>query len=660
MDFNIAEKRVKELTEILNTCIEKYYMGNESDVSDYDYDMMMREISSLEEEFPELLKNDSPTHRVGGRSDNTFEEVVHTVRMESLQDAFSEDELRAFDARVKKVFPTAKYVVEPKIDGLSCSLEYRDGVLVRASTRGDGNVGEDVTANVKTIRTVPLKLKTDIPFIEVRGEVYMSHASFQELVAQQELNEEKTFKNPRNAASGSLRQKNPKVTASRKLDIFVFNIQQKEGGKELSTHYESLKYLEELGFKTIPGYALCDSMDEAIEKIKSIGDNRGSLSFDIDGAVIKTDDFSMREELGSTAKFPKWAVAFKYPPEEKSTKLLDIEIQVGRTGVLTPTAIFEPIILAGTTVSRATLNNADFIREKGIAIGDTIIVRKAGDIIPEVLSVAEHKGENDVYEYPEKCPACESAVVREDGESAIRCVNPDCPAQLLRKLIHFCSRDAMDIEGLGSAVLEQLVNENLISKASDIYRLNPRELVSLERMGEKSTFNLLDAIEKSKENDLYKLIFALGIHHIGLKAAKLLANHFGTMDNLLNATKEDVTSIDGIGDVMADTLIKTLSLPETRTLIDDFKAMGLNMKNLTESVDKRFEGMTFVLTGTLSKYGRREAQEIIEKFGGKASGSVSKKTSVVLAGEDAGSKLRKATELGVKIINEEEFEEMIK
>lgn len=660
MDFNIAEKRVKELTEILNTCIEKYYMGNESDVSDYDYDMMMRELSSLEEEFPELLKNDSPTHRVGGRSDNTFEEVVHTVRMESLQDAFSEDELRAFDARVKKVFPTAKYVVEPKIDGLSCSLEYRDGVLVRASTRGDGNVGEDVTANVKTIRTVPLKLKTDIPFIEVRGEVYMSHASFQELVAQQELNEEKTFKNPRNAASGSLRQKNPKITASRKLDIFVFNIQQKEGGKELSTHYESLKYLEELGFKTIPGYALCDSMDEAIEKIKSIGDNRGSLSFDIDGAVIKTDDFSMREELGSTAKFPKWAVAFKYPPEEKNTKLLDIEIQVGRTGVLTPTAIFEPIILAGTTVSRATLNNADFIREKGIAIGDTIIVRKAGDIIPEVLSVAEHKGENDVYEYPEKCPACESAVVREDGESAIRCVNPDCPAQLLRKLIHFCSRDAMDIEGLGSAVLEQLVNENLISKASDIYRLNPRELVSLERMGEKSTFNLLDAIEKSKENDLYKLIFALGIHHIGLKAAKLLANHFGTMDNLLNATKEDVTSIDGIGDVMADTLIKTLSLPETRTLIDDFKAMGLNMKNLTESVDKRFEGMTFVLTGTLSKYGRREAQEIIEKFGGKASGSVSKKTSVVLAGEDAGSKLRKATELGVKIINEEEFEEMIK
>lgn len=660
MNFDDAKRRVEELTDILNECIEKYYMGNESDVSDYDYDMMMRELSSLEEKYPELLAEDSPTHRVGGRSDNTFEEVVHTVRMESLQDAFSDEELYAFDTRVKKVFPDAQYVVEPKIDGLSCSLEYRNGVLVRASTRGDGNVGEDVTANVKTIRSVPLKLKTEIPFIEVRGEVYMSHASFDELVALQELNEEKTFKNPRNAASGSLRQKNPKITASRKLDIFVFNIQQKEGGKDLYTHYESLEYLKELGFNVIEGYALCDSMEEAVEKISFIGDNRGKLSFDIDGAVIKTNSFSMREELGSTAKFPKWAVAFKYPPEEKPTKLLDIEIQVGRTGVLTPTAVFEPITLAGTTVSRATLNNADFINEKGIAIGDTIIVRKAGDIIPEVLAVASHNGENPVYTYPEKCPACESAVVREDGEAAIRCVNPDCPAQLLRKLIHFCSRDAMDIEGLGSAVLEQLVNEKLISKASDIYRLSPMELVSLERMGEKSTLNLLEAIEKSKENDLHKLIFALGIHHIGLKAAKLLANHFESMDALLKATKEDVTAIEGIGEVMADTLVKTLSLPESRMLIEELKELGLNMKNLTQREDNRFEGMIFVLTGTLTKYGRREAQEIIEKFGGKASGSVSKKTSIVLAGEDAGSKLRKASELGIKVINEEEFEQMIK
>lgn len=660
MDFEKAQKRVEELTLVLNECIEKYYMGNESDVSDYDYDMMMRELSSIEEEYPQLLKEASPTHRVGGNRDTTFEKVTHSVRMESLQDAFSEDELRSFDERIKKVFPNAKYVVEQKIDGLSCSLEYRDGVLVRASTRGDGDVGEDVTANVKTIRSVPLKLNEDIPFIEVRGEVYMSHSSFEELTAQQELNEEKTFKNPRNAASGSLRQKNPKITASRKLDIFVFNIQQKEGGKTLNSHKESLDYLAELGFNTIPEYTLCDTIDEAIGCIKSIGDRRGELSFDIDGAVIKTDDFSMRAELGSTAKFPKWAVAFKYPPEEKPTKLLDVEIQVGRTGVLTPTAVFEPIILAGTTVSRATLNNADFIAEKDIAIGDIIIVRKAGDIIPEVLGVKEHKGENPRYSYPEKCPACDSAVVREEGEAAIRCVNPDCPAQLLRKLIHFCSRDAMDIEGLGSAVLEQLVNEGLISKASDIYRLNQADIVALERMGEKSALNLIEAIEKSKGNDLYRLVFALAIHHIGLKAAKLLANHFGDMKSIVCATKEKITEIDGIGDVSADTLLKTLNLPETKSLIEEFEAFGLNMKNLTERVDERFKGMTFVLTGTLEKYGRRDAQLIIEKFGGKASGSVSKKTTYVLAGENAGSKLDKANSLGIKIISEDEFEEMIK
>ncbi len=660
MDFELSKKRAEELTLILNDCIEKYYMGNESDVSDYEYDMMMRELSAIEEKYPQLLKEDSPTHRVGGSSDNTFEQVVHTVKMESLQDAFSQDELRAFDDRVKKLFPNAQYVVEPKIDGLSCSLEYRNGVLFRASTRGDGEIGEDVTANVKTIRSVPLKLKTDIPFIEVRGEVYMSHDSFRELVAQQELNEEKTFKNPRNAASGSLRQKNPKITAGRKLDIFIFNIQQKEGGKELKSHKESLDYLCELGFPTVPGYKLCDTMDEAIEKIGSIGDNRGNLTFDIDGAVIKVDSFSMRDELGSTSKFPKWAVAFKYPPEEKPTKLLDVEIQVGRTGVLTPTAIFEPIILAGTTVSRATLNNEDFIKEKGIAIGDTIIVRKAGDIIPEVLEVFSHNNENPVFTYPEKCPACDSTVTRVEDEVAIRCINPDCPAQLLRKLIHFCSRDAMDIEGLGSAVLEQLVNEKLISKASDIYKLSPMELVSLERMGEKSSLNLLDAIEKSKQNDLFKLIFALGIHHIGLKAAKVLANYFGDMDSLLNATEEDVMAIDGMGKISAETLVKALALPETRAMIEEFREFGLNFKNLTEVEDKRFEGMTFVLTGTLTKYGRREAQEIIEKFGGKASGSVSAKTSIVLAGESAGSKLKKANDLGIRVISEDEFEEMIK
>ncbi len=660
MDFEKARVRAQELTEILNTCIEKYYMGNESDVSDYDYDMMMRELSAIEEEHPQLLKEDSPTHRVGGRSDNTFDEVVHTVRMESLQDAFSEDELRAFDSRVKKAYPDAQYVVEPKIDGLSCSLEYRDGVLVRASTRGDGNVGEDVTGNVKTIKSGPLKLKENIPFIEVRGEVYMSHDSFEELVQRQELNEEKTFKNPRNAASGSLRQKNPKITASRKLDIFVFNIQQKEGGEEITSHKQSLDYLARLGFTVVPNYEKCDTIDEAIEKIRNIGNNRGNLPFDIDGAVIKTDDFSQREKIGSTAKFPKWAVAFKYPPEEKATKLLNIEIQVGRTGVLTPTAEFEPIILAGTTVSRATLNNADFIKEKGIAIGDTIIVHKAGDIIPQVMEVKAHTGDNDVFEYPENCPACSSKVVREEGEVAIRCVNPDCPAQLLRRLIHFCSRDAMDIEGLGEAVLEQLVKENLIKKASDIYRLTPMDIVSLERMGEKSSLNLLDAIEKSKENDLFKLIFGLGIHHIGLKASKLLANRFGDMDSLLNAEISDITEIDGMGEITAKVLYDTLALSETRALIGELKALGLNMKNLTEIEDKRFEGMTFVLTGTLEQFGRREAQEIIEKFGGKASGSVSAKTTIVLAGENAGSKLKKANDLGIRVITEDEFGEMIK
>ncbi|MBR0535796.1 MAG: NAD-dependent DNA ligase LigA [Clostridia bacterium] len=660
MDFEQSRKRAEELTAILNDCIEKYYMGNESDVSDYDYDMMMRELSSIEEEFPQLLKEDSPTHRIGGNHDNTFEQVVHTVRMESLQDAFSQDELRAFDTRIKKAFPDAQYVVEPKIDGLSCSLEYRDGVLYRASTRGDGNVGEDVTANVKTIRSVPLKLKSPVPFIEVRGEVYMSHKSFEELVAQQELNEEKTFKNPRNAASGSLRQKNPKITASRKLDIFIFNIQQMEGGKELHSHKESLDYLAELGFPTVPGYKLCDTIDEAIEKIDNIGNNRGELPFDIDGAVIKTDDFSMRDALGSTAKFPKWAVAFKYPPEEKPTKLLDVEIQVGRTGVLTPTAIFEPIILAGTTVSRATLNNEDFINDKQIAIGDTIIVRKAGDIIPEVLEVKAHNGENDIFRFPENCPACGSPVSRVEDEVAIRCINPDCPAQLLRKLIHFCSRDAMDIEGLGGAVLEQLVNEGLISKASDIYRLTSMDIASLDRLGEKSALNLTEAIEKSKSNDLFKLVFALGVHHIGLKASKLLANHFGSMSAILDATIEDVTEIDGMGRISAETLVSTLNLPATRSMIEELKSLGLNMENLTVIEDKRFEGMTFVLTGTLEKFGRREAQEIIEKFGGKASGSVSAKTSIVLAGENAGSKLKKANDLGIRVITEAEFEEMIK
>lgn len=659
MDFEKAKKRVEELTVILNECIEKYYVGNESDVSDYDYDMMMRELSSIEEEFPTLLLPDSPTHRVGGRSENTFEKVMHTVPMESLQDAFSFDELYDFERRVKSVFPEALFTVEPKIDGLSCSLEYRDGVLVRASTRGDGNVGEDVTANVKTIKSVPLKLKKAVPFLEVRGEVYMSHASFEELRRTQELNDEKPFKNPRNAASGSLRQKDPRVTATRALDIFIFNIQQKEGGNELISHKQSLDYLGELGFTVIPEYTVCESIAEAVKVIESIGERRGSLPFDIDGAVIKTDSFSMRHALGSTAKFPKWAVAFKYLPEEKETELLDIEIGVGRTGVLTATAVFEPVTLAGTTVSRATLHNEDFIKEKHIAIGDTIVVRKAGDIIPEVLTVAQHNNENEEYVYPRVCPACKSVAVREEGEAAIRCVNPDCPAQLLRRLIHFCSRDAMDIEGLGEAVLTQLVESDLVKKASDIYSLTPVDIASLDRLGEKSALNIINAIENSKSKDLYKVIYALGIRHIGLKAAKLLSRHFGSMEALLNAAPEEVSAVDGFGEIMTSSLVKALSLPEMRELIDELTVSGVNMTSLEEGMDTRFSGMTFVLTGTLSRFTREEASNLIEKLGGKTSSSVSKKTSIVLAGEGAGSKLKKANDLGIKVISEEEFAEMI-
>lgn len=660
MDFQKAKNRAEELTAILNECIEKYYVENESDVSDYEYDMMMRELSAIEGEFPELLRADSPTHRVGGRSENTFEKVTHAVPMESLQDAFSYEELYDFEHRVKNVFPDAEFTVEPKIDGLSCSLEYRDGVLVRASTRGDGNVGEDVTANVKTVKSVPLKLKESIPFLEVRGEIYMSHASFEELRKRQELNEEKPFKNPRNAASGSLRQKDPKVTATRALDIFVFNIQQKTGGKELFSHKQSLDYLKELGFTVIPEYTVCENIGDAVKVIESIGERRGTLPFDIDGAVIKTDSFSMRTALGSTAKFPKWAVAFKYPPEEKETKLLDIEIGVGRTGVLTATAVFEPVTLAGTTVSRATLHNEDFIKEKHIAIGDTIVVRKAGDIIPEVLTVSSHNNENPEYEYPRVCPACKSVAVREEDEAAIRCVNPDCPAQLLRRLIHFCSRDAMDIEGLGEAVLTQLAESGLVKKASDIYSLTTSDLASLERLGEKSALNLAAAIENSKNNDLYRVLYALGIRHIGLKAAKLLSKAFGSMEAILNATAEEIGAVEGFGEIMTESLINALSLPEMKGLISELSLAGVNMKSLEEVTDTRFRGMTFVLTGTLSQYTRDEASLIIERFGGKTSSSVSKKTSIVLAGEAAGSKLKKANDLGIKVISEDEFAEMIK
>ena len=658
MNYEDTVKRAEKLRKDLNYYSYRYYVDNENDIDDYEYDMMMRELKAIEEEYPELITPDSPTRRVGGEATNMFESVAHTVKMESLQDAFSFDEIRDFDRRVKDAVINATYVVEPKIDGLSVSLEYRDGVFVRGSTRGDGSVGEDITANLRTVRAIPLRLKTDLPFIEVRGEVYMPHSVFHKLVEEQELNEEKPFKNPRNAAAGSLRQKNPKITAKRKLDIFVFNVQQIDG-HSLSNHKQSLDYLKELGFKTIPFYTEFKNIDGAIDELKRIADIRYTLPFDIDGAVIKVNDFEKRRILGSTAKFPKWAIAFKYPPEEKETKLLSIEVNVGRTGVLTPTAVFSPVLIAGSTVSRATLHNEDFIKEKGICIGDTIIIRKAGDVIPEVVSVKEHIPNAVPYKMPEICPSCGAKAVREDGEAAIRCNNPDCPAQLLRMLIHFCSRDAMDIEGLGDALLNKLVEQNMIKTAADIYSLDFGKIAEMDKMGKKSAENLKKAIEKSKENDLSKLVFALGIRHVGAKAAKLLSDNFRDIDSIMNSSAEDISKIDGFGLVMAQSVVDFMSMPQSQKLIADLKAAGVNMKAEDTHIDNRFSGKTFVLTGTLTKYTRSEASRIIENYGGKASSSVSKKTDYVLAGEAAGSKLAKATELGVKIINEDEFAEMI-
>lgn len=654
------EKKINELRKTLQYHSNRYYNDDAPEIEDYEYDMMMRDLKALEEKYPEFDSVDSPTKRVGGKADNSFESVVHTVRMESLQDAFSKEELFDFDKRVTDAGVKPKYCVEPKIDGLSVSLEYENGLFVRGSTRGDGDVGEDVSGNLRVIHNIPLKLNEPVPYIEVRGEVYMPKKSFDRVVDRQLLNGETPFKNPRNAAAGSLRQKDSKVTASRGLDIFIFNIQQIEG-VSLSSHKESLDYLKTLGFNTVPGYTLVDNMADAVEQIDKIGDMRGDLEFDIDGAVIKVDDFSMRNELGSTAKFPKWAVAFKYPPEEKLTKLVDIEIAVGRTGVLTPTAVLEPVHLAGTTVSRATLHNQDFINEKGIAIGDIVTVRKAGDIIPEVLCVNEKHG-NSVFTFPEICPSCGSKVIREDGEAAIRCINSDCPAQLLRNLIHFCSRDAMDIEGLGPAILETFAENKLIVKTEDIFTLTYDKIANAELEGfkEKSINNIINSINKSKENDLSKLIFALGIRHIGAKAGKLLSDHFKDIDAIMNADVDDILQIDGFGKIMAESVVDYFSSDKTKELIESLENSGVNMKSLTVVEDNRFNGMTFVLTGTLPTLKRSEASAIIESFGGKTSSSVSKKTTYVLAGEEAGSKLDKANALGIKIINENEFMEMTK
>lgn len=654
-----AKRRIDELTEKLNFHSYQYYVLNDSDLSDYDYDRLQRELAGLETAYPALKRPDSPTSRVGGQAQSLFTPVRHDVRMESLQDAFSYDEIDDFDRRVRESFPDATYVVEPKIDGLSVSLEYENGVFTRGSTRGDGDVGEDITENLKTVGSVPLRLRRALPFLEVRGEVYMKKAVFAALVEAQEARDEAPFRNPRNAAAGSLRQKNPAVTAERKLDIFVFNVQRIEGD-EIVSHKQSLDLLRELGFVTVPFYTPCADIDAAKDELTRIGNERAALGFEIDGAVIKVNDLGQRRALGSTAKFPRWAVAYKYPPEEKETVLTDVDVQVGRTGVLTPTAVFTPVLLAGSLVSRATLHNQDFINEKGLSIGDTVVVRKAGDVIPEIVRVAKHQADKPVYTLPKTCPSCGAPVFRDEDGAFLRCTNPDCPAQTLRNIIHFCTRDAMDVEGLGETLAKVLVEKGLIRDVADIYLLKAEDVAALDRMGKKSAENLIAAIEKSKQNDLSRLLFGLGIGHVGQKAAKLLATHFGTLDAVEAATAEEIAAIEGFGGIMADAVVNYFSLPQSKALLARLRDLGLNTRSTEEVTDARFAGMTFVLTGSLSSFTRDEASAIIERFGGKTSGSVSKKTSVVLAGEAAGSKLKKANELGIRVISEDEFTEMIR
>ena len=654
-ELNPSEE-ITRLTALLNYHNIKYYVEDEPEISDFEYDALLRKLEEMENAYPQYAKPDSPTKRVGGYALSQFTPVEHRIKMESLQDVFSYEELKGFLSKID--LGKTKLSVEPKIDGLSVSLEYTGGVLKRASTRGDGLVGEDITLNALNISSIP---KT-IPFkgeLEVRGEVYMPVSSFEMLCAQQEINGEKTFKNPRNAAAGSLRQKKAEITKKRNLNIFIFNLQYIEN-KIFSSHIQTLDFLKEQGFNVLPMYSVCKSYDEAIEKIEYIANTRGEWDFDIDGAVIKSDSLVYRDELGSTAKYPKWAVAYKYPPEEKQTNLLNITIQVGRTGVLTPIAEFEPVQLSGTTVSRATLHNQDFITEKGICIGDTITVRKAGEIIPEVVAVVFHCEEAKPYTMPNICPSCGSTVFRDDDESAIRCTNADCPSQLLRNIVHFASRDAMDIEGLGPAMVEMLVDNNLIHNILDIYNLKTQDIKNLDRMGEKSAENLISAIEKSKGNDVGKLIFGLGIHHIGAKAADILAEHFNNLEALMDADINSLVEIEGFGKIMAQSVVEFFSVEENVLLCKNLLNMGVNGKCLKKITDERFKGITFVLTGTLPTYSRSEASAIIEQFGGKTSSSVSKKTGYVLAGDEAGSKLDKANALGVKVISEADFIKMIK
>lgn len=656
-----VQKEIISLRRELEKHNRLYYVEDAPVISDYEYDMLMQRLKALEAEHPELVTPDSPTQKVGGAALSKFEPVVHQVPLESLTDVFSYDELYAFGERMDAAFGGhQRYSVEPKIDGLSMSLEYENGVFVRGATRGDGITGENVTENLRTVRSLPLHIENAPERFVVRGEVYMSKAVFEELNAQRELRGETLLANPRNAAAGSMRQLDPKVAASRKLDIICFNLQYSSDGKYAS-HAQSLDAMREMGFPVVP-YKCYDNIKDCVERIQWLGENRGELPYDMDGAVIKLDSFSQRSSLGSTAKAPRWAVAFKYPPEKKESRVLDIVVQVGRTGVLTPKAIVEPVRLAGTTVSAATLHNQDNIDRLDLRIGDTVLLQKAGEIIPEVLSVNLSKRPEGTVPYvmPSRCPECGSPVVRDEDGAALRCTSPECPAQRLRNIAHFASREAMDIEGLGISVCESLINSGMVKDASDLYYLDARAVAALERMGDKSAANLMRAIENSKEAGLARLLCAFGIRQVGQKAAKVLASHFTDLGSLMAAGEEELTAISDIGGITAGFIINWFSNPQSIDLIEKLRRAGVSFLSKEERKDDRFAGKVFVLTGTLSSFTRDQAGAIIESFGGKTSSSVSKKTDYVLAGENAGSKLTKAESLGIAIISEAEFEEMIK
>jgi len=663
MNKQADKKRIEELRKQVEYHAKKYYDDDNPEISDFEYDMLMLELRNLENKYPEFISNDSLTQKVGGTTKEGFSKVTHIVPLQSLQDVFDFESIHSFDEKMKKSAEDnnkqLNYVVETKIDGLSVSLEYEKGKFVRGATRGNGLIGEDITQNLKTIKNIPMELKEPVDII-VRGEVFIGSKEFEELNSKRELEDEPLFANARNAAAGSLRQLDSNITAQRPLDIYIFNVQKSED-INFKSHYESLLYLEKLGFNVNPVKILCNNVNEVISAIEKIGQDRQNLSFGIDGAVVKVDDLELRSIIGQTAKVPKWAIAYKYPPEKKETILKDIICQVGRTGVITPLAILEPVVVAGSTISKTTLHNEDFIKEKDIKIGDHIYIQKAGDVIPEVVEVIKEKrtGKELEFEMPQICPVCGAPVVREDGEAATRCIGIECPARTLRNIVHFASREAMNIDGLGEAIIEQLLQNKLIENISDIYYLKLEDIASLKKDGKKFAQNLIDAINASKQNDLDKLICGLGIRNVGSKLAKVLAKNFKTMENLMNASIINLNSIDEVGEIIANNIYNFFKQEQTIDLIEKLKQANVNMNYLKQvSTDERFAGKVFVLTGSLEKYTRDEVSEIIENFGGKTSSSVSKKTDYVLAGEDAGSKLRKANELGIKVITEQEFEDM--